>query len=89
MGDVSPKECVTMRMNLRTLALVAVASLPLQAICAKTEYTIVEVKGVSGVSGTTKMVKAVNEKLAEGWKCQGGVTFEQGVFRQAMVRETN
>ena len=76
-----------MRMNLRTLALVA--SLPLQAICAKTEYTIVEVKGVSGVSGTTKMVKAVNEKLAEGWKCQGGVTFEQGVFRQAMVRETN
>lgn len=75
-----------MRRNLRLLALVAVASLSLHALCAKTEYMVIETQGVSG---TKKITKEVNEKLAEGWKCQGGVSFFQGVYRQAMVRETN
>lgn len=29
----------------------------------------------------------VNEKLAEGWKPQGGLTFTSGFFYQAMLKE--
>ena len=60
----------------------------------KTEYTIVN-SGYDRRSGKS-FTEEVNEKLAEGWKCQGGVSiafvesmmggFEKH-YAQAMIRE--
>jgi hypothetical protein len=43
------------------------------------------IKG-SGVSSFEKLEQAVNEKLAEGWHLQGGVSSFNGFQIQAMVK---
>lgn len=47
----------------------------------ETEYTVIEQTSV------TDLVTAVNKAAREGWRPLGGVSSEDGIFYQAMIRE--
>ena len=47
----------------------------------KTEYNIVE------SNSAIKLTKIINNLLNEGWKLQGGISVENEIFYQAMVKE--
>ena len=49
------------------------------------EYLVVQ--GVNEQGGALILTKLVNDKLGEGWQCEGGICFAPGVYSQAMTRE--
>jgi hypothetical protein len=46
----------------------------------KTQYLIVEAKTA------TILESRIDALLAQGWECQGGVSFNQEMYTQAMVK---
>lgn len=63
----------------------------------KTEYKVIVSPSGYRVNGHLEFEKEVNNSLAEGWKCQGGVSISycqsslggfECHYAQAMIRET-
>lgn len=47
------------------------------------EYTIIQ------ATRKPELVQTINELLARGWVCQGGIVVDSGQFYQAMIRDTS
>lgn len=64
----------------------------------KTEYKVIVSSHEYQKNGYAEFIMKVNELLAEGWKCQGGVSISHCpsmyggsacYYAQAMIRETD